>query len=171
MSLETEVLTDQQLPAYIELFEIDAQTINGNIYRLTPMVNANYTNLTWGGQVYTPWPITITGIAETSSGAPARPQVSLSNIDHYFGALAQTLEDMVGTKVIYRRTFASYLGTNIASAPVRLKVNKLISRNKTGIVFELKSATDVDKLKLPRAQMLREGKRPFPGLGINKRTS
>lgn len=158
------------LPAVIELFDIDALVISGTVYRFTPMTNAGAA-VVWGGNTYLPIPIRITGVNQTSAGAPARPKLEVTNIDHFFGALASTLQDMVGAKVIYRHTFSTYLGTSISSAPMTYTINKKLSQNKTGISFELKSALDLDRAKLPKRQMLRDGVDGFPGLGINKRTS
>ena len=163
-------LIKHNLPAYIELFDIDALAINGQYYRYTPMVGAT-SNIVWGGHQYYPFPIAISGIEHTSSGAPARPQLSISNIDRFFGTLMKTLQDMVGAEVIYRRTFATYINTYISSAPLRYKINKKLSDNKIGVIVELKSFLDMDKLYLPARQMLRDGKDGFPGLGINKSTS
>lgn len=162
-------LIKHELPAYIELFDIDALTINAQYYRFTTMVNGT-SKVTWGGHTYDPFPISISGISQSSTGAPARPQISIANVDRFFGTLVQTMEDMVGAEVTYRRTFANYLNTYISAAPIRLIINKKLSHNKIGVVFELKTFLDMDKLYLPKRQMLREGKDGFPGLGINKRT-
>lgn len=168
-------LIKHELPAYIELFDINALTINAQYYRFTTMVNGT-SKVAWGGHTYDPFPLAISGIEQHSTGAPSRPQLSVANVDRFFGTLVQTMEDMVGAEVTYRRTFANYLNTYISAAPMRFLVNRKLSHNKTGVVFELKFFMDMDKLYLPKRQMLRDsvdktGKDNFPGLGINKRTS
>jgi lambda family phage minor tail protein L len=157
------------LPALIKLFEIDATAITGSVYRFTPMTNGGAA-VNWGGFDWSPFPIELTGISHTSTGAPARPRLSVSNIDGFFRFLVGAYEDMTGAKFIYRETFATYLGTSISMPPLYYTLAKKLDDNKTGIVFELKSAGDVESKWLPARQMLRDGALPFPGLGVNKST-
>jgi lambda family phage minor tail protein L len=157
------------LPALIKLFEIDAATITGSVYRFTPMTNAGV-KVNWGGFDWDPFPIAIEGMSTTSTGAPARPKLSVSVIDGFFGFLVSQYEDMTGAKLTYRETFSTYLGTSISMPPVYYTLAKKLSDEPAGIVFELKSATDFESKFLPAQQMLRDGDLPYPGLGVNKST-
>jgi lambda family phage minor tail protein L len=164
--------TSQQfeLPAFIDLFDIDLTYIGRpEIFYFTPMVGEG-NKLTWGGHDYVPFPIAIQSLEATTSGAPPRAELHIANVldPRLFGSLAFLYNDLVGTRVTYRRTFSTLLNTSISSAALKFVINKKISQNKTGIVFEIKSIYDQDRAYLPKRQMLRKD---FPGLGINKRMS
>lgn len=168
MTIQTDIL-QPVLPALIKLFDIDATAITGTVYRFTEMTN-NGAAVVWGGNTYSPFPIKIEGMAATSTGAPARPRLSVSAIDGVFGFLVAQHEDMTGALLIYRETFATYLGTSISMPPSTYTLSKKLDDNKTGIIFELKSYLDVENKWLPARQMLRDGALSFPGLGVNKST-
>ena len=168
MTINTDVLKPA-LPALIKLFDIDATAITGSVYRFTTMTNAGIA-VSWGGNSYTPFPIKLEGVAASSTEAPARPRLSVSAIDGFFGALISQHEDMVGAQITYRETFSTYLGTSISMPPSYFTVAKKLDDNKTGVIFELKSSLDIEGKWLPARQMLRDGSLPFPGLGVNKST-
>lgn len=161
------------LPAYIELFEVDCTAITGIgvVYYFT----TNHTPVSFGGTTYNPFPLQIEGIANTADGAPARPVLSISNIANasgqlvrFIGSLAFLHEDLIGTKVTYIRTFESYLNTTarVSAPPMKYTISKKLEHNKISLRFELRSPLDKERAYLPKRQML---KRDFPGLGINKR--
>lgn len=165
MSLEQDV-NKAAAPPYLELFEIDCTTIQGveTMYLLT----SNQTAVQFGGDTYQPFPIQITGVEQTSDGAPPRPRLDIANINKLFGTLAFMYGDIVGAKVVYIRTFEPYLNqeSRISAPPMRYFIGRKISHNKVGLSFELRSPLDKERAYLPKRQML---KRDFPGLGINKR--
>lgn len=174
-SIEQYILKNN-VPTYIELFDIDFSSTNiaelaGTVLRLTPMTDSrdmnNITNVEFGGDSYSPFPVQITGISQSSEGAPARPQLSVSNINKYLGSLAFQYGDIVGATVTYTRTFEPYLNqdTRISLPPLRFFVAKKIVHDKTILSFELRDFRDKERAYMPKRQML---KKDFPGLGINK---
>lgn len=172
MTIAQDILKPE-VPAYIELFEIDLTTTNlgelsGQKLYLTPMVQANYTPVMFGNQQYSPFPLDITGIKQTSDGAPPRPTLAVANINKYFGSLAFAYYDIVGASVVYIRTFAPYLnlGSRLSLPPMKFTIAKKLTHNKLGLTFELRIPTDKERAFMPRRQML---KKDFPGLGVNKR--
>lgn len=171
MTIETDVL-DAELPAVIDLFDINLETTNlpefiNLVYRVTPSGTSNGKPLVFGGHEYIPYPIKIEGIEETSDGAPARPKLTIANVQKLFGTLAFIYNDIVGTEITYRRTFEPYLGTNnsISMPPKVWIIGRKISSTKDIIIFELQEETDDERNYLPSKQMLRS---EFPGLGTNK---
>lgn len=62
----------------------------------------------WQGQEYGAWPIEATGFARTSGQQPT-PQLKVSDIDGRIGAMCQIYDDMVGARIIRRRTLVKYL--------------------------------------------------------------
>lgn len=180
MSIQDDV-RKSEVPAFIELFEIDLTDTNvivdgvaileGSIIRVTAMTDSAdlgaIQQVSWGGNDYTPFPVAISGISQSSDGAPARPTLSIANIDKTIGQLAFLYNDIVGAKVTYIRTFEPYLNTNsrISLPPLKFFISKKSSHTRTGLSFELRSPLDKERAFLPKRQML---KAEFPGLGINK---
>jgi hypothetical protein len=136
-------------------------------YRFTPNVAGNGTPIQFGGNSYTPYPIELIGYSTTSDEAPARPTLNISNINKVFGMLSFALQDIIGAKVTYYRTFENYLNqsTKISAAPLKFTIARKTAHNPAVLSFELRSPLDADRGMLPKRQML---KRDFPGLGINK---
>lgn len=171
MTIAQDVLKPE-VPAYIELFELDFSPTNiaelsGVKMYLTPMVQANYTPVMFGNQQYSPFPLELTGIKQSSEGAPPRPTLAVANINKYFGSLAFVYYDIIGTSVTYIRTFEPYLNlaSRLSLPPMKFTIAKKLTHNKLGLSFELRIPTDKERAFMPRRQML---KKDFPGLGINK---
>lgn len=163
-----ELINLSDLPAYIELFKIDCTNIPAvnTVYYVTPMIN-DTTPIIFGGQEYTPFPIQLTGLSQTSDGAYPRPRIDIANINKLFGTLAFLYGDLVGASVTYIRTFAMYIGSSnaISAPPLKFYIAKKLNHDKMGLSLELRSSLDKERAFLPARQML---KRDFPGLGINK---
>jgi len=157
-----------ELPAFVELFEVDCTNIPqiSTVYYITSMVDG-ISNVNFGNQNYIPFPVKIEGIEQSSEGAPARPVITVSNINKLFGSLSFSYEDLVGCKVTYIRTFSTYLNTasKISAPPLKYLVAKKVMHTSKIIAWELHSFLDRERAFLPARQML---KRDFPGLGINK---
>jgi lambda family phage minor tail protein L len=173
MSELLETVGKSTAPAIIELFEIDCTNIPGMSeyhFYFTPMVNTeNAVNggVVFNGNTYLPFPIAISGLTFNAEGAPARPQLTISNVNKLLGSLSFTFQDVIGAKVIYTKTFEIYLNspTPTSAPPLKFTIAKKVSHNMTAIAFELRSPLDREQAFLPKRQML---KRDFPGLGINK---
>jgi lambda family phage minor tail protein L len=166
-----DIVQQSTLPAFIELFEIDLSPISGqsSVYRFTPMFNTANPgdgHLTWGGNTYLPFPIGISNIGFSMDDAPSRPALNIANVNKMFGMLSFTVQDIIGAKVTYIRTFEQYLGAGTLSAPpLKYFIARKTAHNLMGITFELRSPTDKERAVLPKRQML---KTDFPGLGTNK---
>lgn len=169
-----QLVLKSELPAYVELFQIDCTSIPGIgiTYYLTPGT-ANNTTIMFGLQAYTPFPIQISGLEHSSEGAPARPRIDIANVTKLFGSLAFLYQDLVGAKVVYIRTWEPYLNlpSSISAAPLKLYVSKKLNHEGAGLSFELRSVLDKERAFLPARQMLKNTDNPlnwFPGLSINK---
>jgi lambda family phage minor tail protein L len=121
----------------------------------------------FGGNTYYPFPIQLSGLSLSSEGAPPRPQLTIANIDKSIGDFVFKYGDIIGTTIIYTRTFAPYLNTanKISLPPLKYFIAKKLSHNKNLLSFELRDFRDKERAMLPKRQML---KKDFPGLGINK---
>lgn len=158
---------------YVELFDIDLSSTNlsalgSTILRYTPIRLSTATiNFGGAGYDYSPFPLEITGITHNTDAAPARPQLTISNINKYIGGLSFLYGDLVGAKVTYIRTFSNYLNltSRISLPPIKYVIRQKLSHNKLILVYELGIPLDKEHSFMPKRQML---KRDFPGLGVNK---
>lgn len=167
-----DIVQQSTLPAFIELFEIDLTPISGqtSVYRFTPMFNTANPgdgHVTWNSYNYMPFPISISNIGFSIDDAPARPTLNVANINKLFGMLSFTIQDVIGAKVTYIRTFAEYIGGNgsLSAPPLKFFIARKTSHNLMNISFELRSPVDKERAFFPKRQML---KTEFPGLGTNK---
>jgi len=180
-------LYETALPAYVELFKIDCSSIIPNtVYYLTTSIASEVdvngietgvsTKILFGTQEYTPYPIQLTGLSQTTDGAFPRARLDVANIlnnagynsgTNLFNAHVKAHEDLIGAEVTYIRTFKTYLSlpSSISAPPMKYYIAKKLNHDSVGISFELRSALDKERAFLPARQML---KRDFPGLGINK---
>ncbi|WP_333976377.1 phage minor tail protein L [Burkholderia cepacia] len=163
MSITTDI---QQLEpgALIELFELDATAIGGQVAYFHG--HRQQGKIVWRAVAYSPWPITADGFERTSSGRQPVPTLKVGNLDGSISSLCLALADMVGAKVTRRRTLLKYLdAVNFPSGNPSANPNEemppetwLIERksredNET-VEFELSSPLDFDGEQLPRRQII-----------------
>jgi lambda family phage minor tail protein L len=187
--LET-LVKEAELPAYIELFEIELSLIGlVNLYLtnstrspegLTLGVSTkkiNGINRDIPERVFVPYPIAISGLEENSDGSFSRPQLAVANVDKFFGKLSFTYGDLVGCKVKYIRTFddMSYLAAGVTAPELTFTIGKKLSHNVKGIAYELRYPMDSERGSMPKNQILcdphinRTGEwEEYPGVGKNK---
>lgn len=160
--INTKVL-ESTLPSYIELFIIDCRNIAAinDIFFVSPSATDTET-IQFNGHTYEPFPIQISGVAQNSVEAPARPSLSIANVNNIFGKLARDYNDIVNAKVTYTRTFAEFLGLSgtISAPPIKYVVRKKVSQDRNVISFELGSILDYERATLPKRRILRKD---FPG--------
>lgn len=154
--------------ALIEMFVLDTTNLpGGKIDRFHAGTNALQQPLVWQGQTYTPLPIEAEGFDITSKGQLPRPKVRVANINGLFSAEVRKNDDLVGCKVIRKRTFARYLdavnfpgGVNPDANPNQhltddvWYIERKVSENRYIIEFELSSAFDLEGVQLPHRQII-----------------
>jgi lambda family phage minor tail protein L len=146
----------------IELFELDARPIGGDLLCWHAGVNGLGNNITWAGNVYSRYPVEATGFAKTTKGTIPRPNIKVANISGLVSLLCKEHDDLVGMKVLRKRTFARYLdgvnfpgGVNPTADPLAAFPDELWEvSQKTGeddiyVSFELSAAFDVEGVLLP----------------------
>ncbi len=106
----------------------------------------------YGQQTYSAFPVESEGWEVRGSGSLPRPTVRFANINQYWNAHLSEYDDLVGAKVIRRRTLQKHLGTN---PPVEFNrdvyyVERKTSETAAMVEFELASAFDVQGIQLPR---------------------
>ncbi len=153
--------------AIVEMFELDATALGGDILRWHSGVNVLGNDLVWDGNTYSRFPVEASGFERSGKGTLPRPKVKVANISGLIGAMARSLDDLMGAKVTRRRTFVKYLDAvnfaggvnpqadpNCAFPEEIWFVDRKANENGVFIEFELSAAFDVRGVKLPRRQCI-----------------
>ena len=151
----------------IELFQLDATSFGGDIYYFHAGTNGLRQNITWQCQEYVAYPIQATGFEFSAGGQLPRPKLIASNVTRIITALTIAYNDLLGAKVIRKRTMAKYLdavnfdgGVNpdaddTAYFPDDIYfIEHKANENRQLVEFELSASFDVQGVKLPRRQII-----------------
>lgn len=150
--------------ALVELFELDATAIGGDVLRFHSYTQLG--SIWWQAKEYGPWPIQATGFSRTGQGQQPSPRLAVGNVDGSISALCLYTQDLVGAQVRRRRTLGRFLDArNFADGnaeadpteelPVELwYVEQKTSETNETVEFELSSALDFNGVQLPRRQIV-----------------
>jgi lambda family phage minor tail protein L len=135
--------------------------------------------LIWKGKRYLPFPIMVEGYETATKGTLPKPKITFSNqnnisqYDYFFRTIKNSIKsigDIIGLKVIRRRTFLRYLDAinfkssggiinddNLAIDPDSLAelpsdifyIDRKLRESKNLIEYEMSSALDLENIKLP----------------------
>lgn len=118
--------------------------------------------ISFGGQVYTPFPIAVEGFEWKAGQAPPRPRLAISNLNHAFTGYVLTYDHMVGAKVTRIVTFEDFLDGGDSPdgeahyPPDIFRVNRKLLHNREMVEFELASRLEQQGKKLPGRLALRD---------------
>ena len=153
--------------AMVDLFELDTTELGGDILRWHNGVNQLGNDVIWNGEIYARFPIEATGFEKSSKGALPKPKVKVANVSGLIGALAKSMDDLLGSKMTRKRTMVKYLDAvnfpggvnpeadpNCAFADEVWFVDRKANENGIFIEFELSAAFDVRGKKLPGRQCI-----------------
>lgn len=139
----------------------------GQTLRFHAGTNGYNANVIWQGNTYTAWPLQGTDFAVSgNNGAPPRPKLVVGNFGGAISALCRQFDDLLGAKLIRRRTLAKYLdavnfpdGNPTANAgeeyqPQTWIVTRKVNEAPAVVEFELGSPLDVSGVALPRRQAI-----------------
>ena len=111
---------------------------------------------------YTPIDIKAEGFDLTTEGTSIRPKIAISNVDNTLAAEVIDYQDFLGCKLTRIRTLSKYLDGEPLEDPtvmfpkdIYIIQQKIIQNHKI-IQWELVSKTDLENLKIPRRQVLRD---------------
>lgn len=152
----------------ITLYELDTTAVGDpTVYRFHPGVNAMGNDVTWGGNIYTRFPIEASGFERAGQGRMPRPRLAVANVDGLVGALAASLGGLEGARLTRIRTFLKYLdainfegGVNASADPNQVLdreiwvVARKSAENKVFVEFELAASIDMPGVMLPRRQVI-----------------
>lgn len=152
--------------AVIELFELDFGDSKTNNLFFHAGTNELRQDVIWQGQKYMALPIEASGFDISAKGELPRPKLAIANIQGLFSALIRQYDDLIGLKLIRRRTFARYLDAvnfpngNPSADPNQhfpddlWYIDKKDQENRLMIQWELASAFDLQGVQLPRRQII-----------------
>lgn len=161
-----EIVQNTSPGALVFLYELDLTAFGAGIARFTPMVSRDgpdYTEVKFGGNVFTPIPLMAKGFEKSAKGALARPRLQISNVTNLVTQLLRDYGDLKGVRLTRIRTFAQYLDAPDGVSPdtgQTLPVEEyIISRkaqhNKVFVEFELRAAIDIEGVVIPKRVLLR----------------
>lgn len=153
--------------ALITLFVIDMTNIAPGeiLYFHSGITQANQP-IVWQGVTYYPLPIEAEGFELTSKGTLPRPKLRVANVDGMFSVEVRDKDDLVGCKLIRKRTYARFLdavnfpGGNAEADPNQhfeddmWIIDQKVTENRYVIEWELASALDIAGVMLPSRQMI-----------------
>jgi lambda family phage minor tail protein L len=129
--------------------------INGSIY--------------WQGVEYLPFPIQSSGFESKGDGSLPRPKLTVSNQDFFVSNLIRRYNNLVGAKVVRKRTFAKFLdnqnfsdnknpyGSADATAGLEDQVFYILRRateNRAVVEFELASPLEIEDVTFPKRSVI-----------------
>lgn len=167
----------------LELFDItlpghpkSANDTTGTFHLFPGLEQGGNATVTFDGNDYFSIPIQITGQEVASSGAIARPTLAIANIpaltktadsSEIVGVQAirnnsgltlpfETNDDLIGTKIVYRRAFESALDTtNPPEFPSQTYfIDRVASENNIVATFELASPMDIEGITIPARRII-----------------
>jgi len=155
-----------------------------DVEAISSATSANQDNIVWNNNEYVAIPIQLEGIAMDSSGPAARPTLTIANIpvlSKQISALArdgttnefidthvdedtlyEVLRDfslerndqLIGTKVIYRRTLSSHLGTSEEFPSSTYFIDRVEKETAEIVTFELASPFDIEGASIPARNVI-----------------
>ncbi len=146
--------------AIVSLYTLDATAIGGGVHRLVAAARDGET-LRYQDVAYRPIPIEIEGVDYRAGGTASRPTLAVSRLDTPFIAAALAVDDFRGATLQRIRTLARYLDGGPDADPNRhwpregWRIERLARQTRDRLVWQLASPLDLDLVRLPRRQVLR----------------
>lgn len=151
--------------AFIELFVLDLTNYSAGLFYFHSGTNEIKDDIIWQGQAYQPLPVQASGFEYDGTKFP-RPKLQLANAQGVFSTLVRQHNDLIGSKIIRKRTTARYLdavnfvGGNPNANPSEylpdeiFYITRKTQENRILIEFELGSSLDLQGVVLPKRQVI-----------------
>jgi len=151
----------------IELYVLDMTAIGGGIAHFHCGTNKLQNPVIWQGVSYAPCPVRAEGFEVNGRGQSPRPKFAISNATGIMTALNRQYQDLVGARLVRKRTFARYLdavnfpgGVNPNADPSAafpddvFFVEQKTSQDKTVCEYALAGIYDVEGVQIPFRQVI-----------------
>lgn len=162
--IATDVQGTQIDSGVVELFEL---TKGSATYYFHPGLNENLTDIKFRDKTnpgtintYTAIPCQVEGVDVSSSGASARPSLTIANVTSDLKTILSIVDykDLVGSTIVRRTTLEKYLDDgsgNSANPPIELNsikfnIDRISAENNMVVQFELAALFDLEGIQLPR---------------------
>jgi lambda family phage minor tail protein L len=158
MSIQQEVRNSWH-DSIVELFELDLEPITEDAndkYYFTGDIFPDGTKIQWQGEVYEPFPISITGFETTTKGTIPQPELTVANVLGTLASATNAFDDLVGAKITRRRTLGKYLDNGTSPDPSEefpidiYYIERKTSETSLSISWQLASKIDLEGLQIPR---------------------
>lgn len=145
--------------AIVQLFELDISVITKNAndkFYFTSDIFPDGTKIIWKGQVYEPFPISAIGFETTTRGTIPQPELTVANVLGTLAPITSAFDDLIGGKIIRRRTLSKYLDNGISPNPAEefpsdtFYIERKTSETSLSITWQLSNKIDLEGLQLPR---------------------
>lgn len=156
--------------AVIELFELDLRPLNidrvsTERYFFTNQVMPDGSKIEWRRNdrldsttttTYEPLPIAATGFERTTKGQIPTPELTVSNIFGTFSETIEDLDDLIGARLVRRRTLFKYLkgqpSENLQSyfPTDYFYIERKVSETSLSLKFALASPLDLEGIQIPK---------------------
>lgn len=146
----------------IDLFVLDLTPIGVlDVFRFHSMNTNGNTSIWWQGEEYLPFPLEAEGFEKSGNGQLPRPTIRVANVVGLISTLVQQMDDLVGAKVIRKRTFSKFLdpanfgGTNPDADDAAMFedevwfVDRKSHESKNVVEFELAVPWDLEGVSVP----------------------
>lgn len=149
--------------AIVEMYVLDLSAIPGamGIERFHAGANELQGDLVWKGEKYTRFQIKATGFDKQGRGPLARPRLQVDHVTSAVLPMLLAYQDLVGAKVIRKRTMARFLDAvnfkagNPEADPTQAYpddvyfIERKVKETPDTLEFELVSALDLNGYKIP----------------------
>lgn len=165
MSLRSE-LQNLSPSAIVELFVLDATALGASLLYFHAGTNELVQNVVWQGVTYNRFPVEATGFTFDGSGTLPRPHLKVSNALSAISALLLVYKDLLGARVIRKRTLVKFLdaanfaaGNQYADPTAAFPddifvIDRKVTENRDMVEFELTTSFDLVGVQLPRRQII-----------------
>ena len=79
----------------------------------------------WQGEEYVSFPIEVEGFEVSGDQQLPTPKIRVANVTGMISSLLNEMDDLVGTKVVRKRTFAKYLDKAVLEKPNPKRINTI----------------------------------------------
>lgn len=105
-------------------------------------------------RTYVSLPLNFTGFEHKSDGAYARPRVTFANVLQTFENSIVSNDDLIGNKIIRRKTLLKYTGTGGSGTPTEFPkqvflIDRIEAANAQLVTFELSTPFDLAGVRVP----------------------
>lgn len=139
----------------IELFVLDLTELGAGLFHFHAGTNQLSSAIMWQGVEYAPMPIQAEGFAYQGQGTQPRPRLRVANLTKLFSGFLLAYQDLVGARLIRKRTFAKYLDGSPTADPTAefpdeiWVIDRKATENRMLVEWELASPLDTEGIQIP----------------------